>query len=64
MKYLFGSYALLFLLKSVFTQKPEINLLREYPDIKPEKCLKTSPFIGGDMRLVYVYIYAIYALCV
>ena len=54
-KYLFGSSALLFLLKSLLTQKPEINFLREYPDIKPEKCLKTSPFIGGDMRLVCVY---------
>ena len=25
-----------------------LNFITEYPDIKPEKCLETSPFIGGD----------------
>ena len=51
LKYIFGSSILLLLLKSLIIQKPEINFLIDFPDIKPHRCLKTSPFIGGDMIL-------------
>ena len=46
---IFGSSILLVLLKRLIIPKPEINILVDFPDIKPDKCLKTRPFIGGDM---------------
>ena len=32
----------------IIRPRTEINFVTEFPDIKPEKCLKTSPFIGGN----------------
>ena len=32
-------------------QKTKLNFITKYPDIKPEKCLETSPFIGGDFNV-------------
>lgn len=29
----------------------KINFINEFPDIKPEKCLKSRPFIGGTSKV-------------
>ena len=29
--------------------KTKINFITKFPDIKPEKCLKTGPYYGGNL---------------
>ena len=34
------------------TKTEKINFITEFPEINPEKCLKTSPFIGGKIIML------------
>ena len=36
--------------KSMFFDKPEneINFITDFPEIKPDRCLTSNPFIDGD----------------
>ena len=65
-KYILSS-SILFLLLFTMQYSPKlivynklynkINFIDEFPDIKPEKCLKSSPFIGGTSEVFLFLIY-------